>query len=161
MNQTPMYKVRKSTREDCPAIFALIKELAKFEKAEDEVEITVEQLESDGFGPNPKFSCLVAESQGEAVGAAVYYSKYSTWKGSCLYLEDLVVEKSQRRKGVGAILFSTLVKEAGNLGMKRMSWQVLQWNETAIAFYKKNNATLDDEWINCSFNEQQLKEWGK
>ncbi len=137
-------------------VLALISELAVYEHAANEVNITVEQLEKDGFGECSFFRCFVAEDGNEIVGMALYYYRYSTWKGKTIYLEDLVVKQDRRRQGIGARLFETLAKEAKNIGAKRMEWQVLDWNEPAINFYKKYGAILDKEWVNCKFTRQQL-----
>ena len=139
------------------AVMALIKELAEYEKAPDEVITNANLLRDDGFGDNPLFKCLVAEVNEEIVGIALYYPKYSTWKGRCLYLEDLVVRESARRMGIGKMLFDRLVSEARDFGAQRLEWQVLDWNGPAIKFYEKINANLDDEWINCKLTSEQIK----
>lgn len=132
-----------------PQIYALIKELADYEKAPDEVTNTIEQLEQDGFGERPLYGCLLAESDGKVVGMSFYYIRYSTWKGKILYLEDLVVKMEHRRGGVGSRLFEATMETARQMGMKGVSWQVLDWNEPAIEFYKKYHASFDHEWVNC------------
>ncbi len=142
-------KIRAAYPEDMPAVFALIKELAVYENAPQEVTNTVEQLVDDGFGPNKVFDCLVATDNDVVIGFALFYTSYSTWKGKCLYLEDFLVTKLWRNKGVGKLLFDTVYKIAEERKANRLEWQVLDWNEPAIAFYKKNKAYLDETWINC------------
>ena len=148
--------VRFAKEEDIPFVHALIKELAEFEKAPQEVTNTVDDMLRDGFGPNPVFRCLVAETDGKVTGMAIYFVKYSTWKGKGIYLDDIVVTESMRRMGIGKLLFDAIVKDAKLLGAKQLHWQVLDWNTPAIEFYKKYNADLDGEWINCKLTEQQL-----
>ena len=140
--------VRSATAQDMPSVFELIKELARYEKAADQVKNSVEQLTEDGFGKNPAFECLVAENENNIVGFALYFNKYSTWRGKCIYLEDLCVSESFRQKGIGTLLFDEVLKIAKERKMKRLEWQVLEWNTPAIEFYKKYKANLDPEWIN-------------
>jgi GNAT superfamily N-acetyltransferase len=140
--------IRKATKNDLPEVLSLIKELALFEKQPQEVTITLEQLEQDGFGEHPLYWIILAEENGEIVGMSFYYIRYSTWKGRCLYLEDLVVKEKYKQQGIGKLLFEATLKEAKKMDAKLMNWQVLDWNEPAIQFYKKFNAELDDEWIN-------------
>ena len=141
-------QIRKAKREDMGAVLKLIKELAEYEKALDQVENTEEQLQEDGFGTEPKFECFVAEDVDHIIGFALYYTSYSTWKGNCLYLEDLLVTSAYRRRGVGKLLFDKLLQTAKDRGAGRFEWQVLDWNEPAINFYKKYHANLDSSWIN-------------
>ena len=144
------YKIREGKREDLPAVLKLIRELAKYEKAEEEVTITLEQLEKDGFGADPLYYFMVAEKEGDIVGLSFYYYRYSTWKGKRLYLEDIIVTERERGQGIGRALFRNTVKEAVKGDCTGIMWQVLSWNEPAINFYKKHiGAQLDDEWINC------------
>jgi GNAT superfamily N-acetyltransferase len=138
----------------------LIKELALFERAPQEVTNTVAEMERDSFGENPIFSFFVAETADAIIGIALYYIAYSTWKGKTLYLEDLIVTEKQRRTGVGKKLFDAVAQEAKAIGAKRFAWQVLEWNEPAIAFYKKIGANLDGEWINCRMTEEQIQQYG-
>lgn len=142
-------RVREANKSDANAMHQLIVELAIYEKAGDEVEIEPLHLEEDGFGQNPLFQAFVAEEDGEVIGMALYYFKYSTWKGRCLYLEDLVVSQSHRRKGVGAMLFERVQKKAQDEKVKRFEWQVLDWNEPAIEFYKKYEVQIEHDWLNC------------
>ncbi|WP_286742488.1 GNAT family N-acetyltransferase [Roseivirga sp. UBA1976] len=149
-------KIRKGVKSDLPSVLELIKELAVYEKALHEVEITLEQLEEDGFGEEPVFQFLVATENEEIVGLALYYFRYSTWKGKAIYLEDLVVKESHRGRGYGQKLLDAIVEEARQTGSKQVRWQVLDWNEPAINFYKKLGAHLDDEWINCTLTAKQI-----
>lgn len=130
----------------------LVQELADYEKAPAEVTVTLQHFEESGFGKNPVWWALVAESAGKVVGFALYYVRYSTWKGQAMYLEDLVITASMRGKGVGKILFDNLIEEARQKGFNRIIWQVLDWNEPAINFYKKYNANISGEWLNCVLN---------
>ena len=150
-------EIREARAEDCDSMVDLITELAIYEKAEKEMEITTVQLERDGFGQSPLFHAVVAEKEAEIIGMAFYYYKYSTWKGSCLYLEDLVVREAFRKEGVGSKLFEAIIRVAKLKKVKRMEWQVLDWNEPAINFYNKYNAELDPEWINGRFYEKDLE----
>jgi GNAT superfamily N-acetyltransferase len=150
--------IRKAEKKDVPEIFRLIKELAEYEKAADEVKLTVEELERDGFGPEAVYKAFVADADGAILGMALYYIKYSTWKGKCVFLEDLIVSQQYRRYGVGAKLFDAVVKACKEMGLRKMDWQILDWNEPAINFYKKYNTVFSDEWLNGSLYEKQLKE---
>jgi GNAT superfamily N-acetyltransferase len=149
-------KLREGIKEDIPAIFALINELALYEKAPEEVITTVEQMEEDGFGENPIYKFIVAELNNEIVGMALYYWKYSTWKGKGIYLDDIIVTEKHRRKGIGKLLMDEIIKIAAREKANKLEWQVLDWNEPAINFYKKYNVKFDGEWINCKLTEDQL-----
>jgi N-acetylglutamate synthase-like GNAT family acetyltransferase len=151
-----MIQIRKGTIDDLPQVHALIRELAEYEKAPEEVTNTVEDMKWDGFGENPIFKFFVAETEKGIVGIALYYTAYSTWKGKMIFLEDLVVTESMRRSGIGKMLFNAVAREAKEVGAKRFKWQVLDWNEPAIAFYKKIGADLSGEWLNCNMNEEQI-----
>ncbi len=142
--------LRKGTPQDLPQILELIKELALFEKEPDQVVNTVEQMKIDGFGPNPVYWFFVAEHEGEIIGTAIYYLRYSTWKGVRLYLEDLIVTKKARGIGAGKMLFEACIEEGKTKGYSGMVWQVLDWNTPAIDFYKSYQADLDNDWINGS-----------
>ncbi len=149
--------IRQATASDVKHIFRLICELAKYEKAPEEVVTTEAILLRDGFGDLPLFHCFVAEKgDGEIAGMALYYIKYSTWKGPCVFLEDIVVSQTERRSGIGKMLFDTVVKEAGNRGALRMEWQVLDWNEPAIRFYEKYQPEILKEWLNYRMSGDQL-----
>ena len=140
--------IRRATKEDCPALLGLIKELAQYEKAPHEVTVSLGHFEESGFGAQPVWWGFVAELDSVVVGFALYYIRYSTWKGQCLYLEDFLVTEQQRGKGIGALLFERIIQEAKEKGFRRMVWQVLDWNEPALNFYKKYDAKLDPEWGN-------------
>lgn len=150
-------QIRTGTKEDLPQVLDLIKELAEFERAPQEVDNTVERMEQDGFGPEKVFDFLVAEDNGKIVGLALYYWSYSTWKGKCMFLEDLIVTETHRRGGIGRLLFDALIMIAKQKDVRRLSWQVLEWNEPAIEFYKSVGAQFDPEWINGRLTYEQLK----
>ena len=143
-------KIRRAFREDCPRLLELIKELAMYEKAPDEVTVSLAHFEESGFGTTPVWWAFVAEEAGVVVGFALYYIRYSTWKGQRMYLEDIVVTESMRRQGIGKLLFERLIEEVKERNLNGIVWQVLEWNEPAISFYKKYQATFDNEWVNCS-----------
>lgn len=145
-------KIRAAKREDCARLLELIKELAVYEKAPEEVTVTPLHFEESGFGPQPVWWALCAEVDGVVVGFALYYIRYSTWKGQAMYLEDIIVTESMRGKGIGKLLMDALVAEAKTKGLNRMVWQVLEWNTPAINFYKKYNAFFDAEWLNVSLD---------
>ena len=140
-------EIRKVKKGDEKVLIQLIKELAEYEKEPDAVINTAEQLAIDLF-EDKLCDCFVLEENNEIIGMALYYISYSTWRGRCLYLEDFYVRPQKRRKGAGKMLFDALLEEAKKLRVKRMDWQVLEWNEPALAFYRKIGATLDDEWVN-------------
>lgn len=150
--------IRRAERKDCVRILELIQELATYEKAPDEVTVSLEHFEESGFGPNPVWWAFVAEETDETTGTAIiqafalYYIRYSTWKGQRMYLEDILVTEKMRGKQIGQQLFNRLVEEAKEKKLNGIVWQVLDWNEPAIGFYKKNNASFDAGWINCSIN---------
>ena len=141
--------IRKAVREDCPRILQLVKELAVYEKAPREVTVTPEHFEKSGFGSRPVWWALVAEVDGKVEGFALYYVRFSTWKGQRMYLEDFIVTEKMRGKGLGKLLFDQLIKEAQRKQFHGIQWQVLDWNETAINFYKKYDTTFDPDWVNC------------
>jgi GNAT superfamily N-acetyltransferase len=151
--------IRKGLKSDLPAALHLIKELAVYEKAPNEVTVTIPEMEKEGFGTNPIFHFFVAEADGKIVGISLFYIKYSTWKGKCVFLEDIIVTESFRKSGIGKKLFDEVVKIAKEMKVKRLEWQVLEWNEPAIKFYKKLNADFDAEWLNCKLNEEQIQEY--
>jgi len=145
-------QVRRAVKKDCPRLLELVKELALYEKAPQEVTVTAEHFEESGFGSNPVWWAFVAEENGVIQGFALYYIRYSTWKGQTMYLEDILVTEAARGKGIGKLLMDQLIIEAIEKGFSRIVWQVLEWNEPAINFYKKYNADFDAEWVNCSIN---------
>jgi GNAT superfamily N-acetyltransferase len=150
-------KIREGKKTDLPRVLELVKELAEYEKAPHEVINTVAQMEEDGFGANPIFGFFVAEKDIEIIGLSLYYWRYSTWKGKRLYLEDIIVTEKQRGGGVGKLLFDRTMKHALDTHCTGMMWQVLEWNEPAINFYKKYGAKLDDEWTNCNLERSQIE----
>ena len=144
--------VRKAVKEDCAAMMQLIQELAVYEKAPEEVTVDFDHFVESGFGPNPVWWAFVAEADGIVVAFALYYIRYSTWKGQRMYLEDILVTESMRGKGIGSLLMDELIIEAKEKKYSGMMWQVLDWNEPAINFYKKYNAAIDPSWLNGSLN---------
>jgi len=160
--------IRPAVKEDCPRLLELVQELATYERAPDEVTVTLEHFVESGFGDKPVWWAFVAEVQNaesyspfprgegqwvrrnEVVGFALYYIRYSTWKGQAMYLEDILITNEWRGKGIGKLLFDRLIEEAKEKKFNRIIWQVLDWNEPAINFYKKYNADIDDSWLNCS-----------
>ena len=151
--------IRKGVKSDLPQVLELIKELATYERAPDEVTNTLEKMEEDGFGPQPCYGLFVAEEEeGKIVGISIYYTRYSTWKGRMLYLEDIVITESHRGKGIGSTLFEATGREAISGGYAGMVWQVLDWNEPAIKFYEKYKAELDGEWVNGKLKVERLRE---
>ncbi len=144
--------IRKGTKQDLPSVLDLINELALFEKAPEQVTNSVHDMEEDGFGKNPVFNFYVAELNDKIIGIAVYFIKYSTWKGKGLYLDDLFVTEKFRGKGIGKKLFDIIIEEAKKIKAKQLHWQVLDWNTPAIDFYKKYGATIDAEWLDCKLH---------
>ena len=140
--------IRRATAADCPRLLELIRELALYEKAPLEVTVSLQHFRESGFGTQPIWWAFVAEEENLIHGFALYYIRYSTWKGQCLYLEDIIVTEKMRGQGIGGQLFERILEEAKERKLVRVIWQVLEWNEPAIRFYKKYNATLDPEWIN-------------
>lgn len=147
--------IRRALPQDVSAMHALIQELATFEKAPNEFVVSVEQLYDDGFGGQPSYIAWVAEHEGEVIGMSLCYEKYSTWKGKSLFLEDLIVTESKRGLGAGKQLFDVSLEFAKRYKYGRFEWQVLDWNQPAIEFYKKNGAELDGEWINCRITKPE------
>ena len=144
--------IRKGNKQDIPFVLDLIRELALFEKAPEQVSNTIDDMEADAFGVRPAFDFYVAELESKLVGIAVYFIKYSTWKGKGLYLDDLFVTEKHRGKGIGKKLFDQIITEAKKINAKQLHWQVLDWNTPAIEFYKKYGATIDAEWLDCKLN---------
>jgi GNAT superfamily N-acetyltransferase len=153
------FTIRPATKEDMPHALELIKELAAFEKEENAVEVTVADLQNDGFGDQPAFTCFVAELNNTVEGIALVYKRYSTWKGSILHLEDLVVSQKMRGLGMGSALLDEVVKFAYSLGAKRINWEVLDWNEKAINLYEKKGAKVLRDWDVVHLNEQGIKNY--
>lgn len=142
--------IRKAVCEDCAPMLELIKELADYEKALHEVTLTLEQFTEDGFGKAPVWGAFVAEAGGKIVGISLYYDRYSTWKGRRLYLEDLVVTEEMRGNQIGRKLFEATMEYGKSGNYSGMVFQVLNWNQPAINFYKKYSPKFDDEWFNVS-----------
>jgi len=143
--------IRKAVKDDCRPMMQLIHELAAYEKAPEEVTVNFDHFVESGFGENPVWWAFVAEVDENVVGFALYYIRYSTWKGQRLYLEDILVNEPFRGKGIGKLLFDQLLKEVKEKKFSGMVWQVLGWNEPAINFYKKYvGVSFDNEWVNCS-----------
>jgi len=145
-------EIRRARRADCPRLMELVHELAVYEKAPDEVTVSLEHFEESGFGAQPVWWAFVAEVDGRIEGFALYYIRYSTWKGQRLYLEDLIVTEAMRGRGLGKMLFDRLIEEMKEKKFSGMVWQVLDWNTSAIDFYKRYGAALDGGWINCSIS---------
>lgn len=154
-----MFIIRNATVEDMPQVFKLIHELAIYEKEPEAVEVTIKDLEKDGFGEHPAFHCFVAEVNSKIEGIALIYNRYSTWKGKILHLEDLIVSQAMRGSGIGTALLDEVVKYAHSLGVKRINWEVLDWNESAIAFYEKKGANVMRDWDVVQLSEAGIKNY--
>lgn len=152
-------KIRIALKEDCPRLLELIRELALYERAPEEVTVTLTEFEEAGFGKKPVWKAFVAELNGVVQGFALYYIRYSTWKGCRLYLEDFLVTDALRGKGIGKKLFDTIIQEAKELGFNGMTWQVLDWNEPALNFYRKYEANIEAGWLNGSLSKEQLNQF--
>ncbi len=148
--------IRDATAEDMPHVLVLIKELATFEKEPNAVEITVEDLVRDGLGEAPLFRCFVGEINGEIGGMALVYPRYSTWKGPVLHLEDLIVTEQMRGSGLGNALLAKVVQYGHKIKAKRISWEVLDWNEPAISFYERKGAKVMRDWDVVQLDEQGI-----
>ena len=144
--------IRRAVKEDCARILELVKELAEYERAPQEVTVTLEHFEESGFGAQPVWWAFVADLNGRVEGFALYYIRFSTWKGQRMYLEDFLVTEKLRGQGIGKKLFDQLIVEAQEKNLNGIVWQVLEWNEPAINFYKKYQASFDAEWVNCAIN---------
>ena len=138
--------IRKATKNDIPSVLELIQELATFEKEPDAVVVTVDDLVRDGFSENPLFQCFVAEVENEIIGMALYYYRYSTWKGKTIHLEDLVVRENKRGTGAGFALYKEIIKQGKSENVRRIEWNVLDWNTPAIDFYEKSGAKVLGDW---------------
>jgi GNAT superfamily N-acetyltransferase len=149
-------KIRKGEKEDMQAVLGLIQELAAFEKEPDAVLITADDLVRDGFGANPLFHVFVAEVENTIVGIALYYYRYSTWKGKTIHLEDLIIKDSMRGTGLGYALYSEIIKQGKKDGVRRIEWAVLDWNTPAIDFYEKSGAKVFDEWRVAQMDEEGI-----
>ena len=148
--------IRKGNPEDMEAVLVLIQELADFENESNAVVITVEDLVRDGFSSTPLFHVFVAEVETQIVGIALYYYRYSTWKGKTIHLEDLVVKENMRGSGVGFALYSEVIKQGKKDNVRRIEWNVLDWNTPAINFYKNSGAKILDDWRVAQMNEEAI-----
>jgi GNAT superfamily N-acetyltransferase len=148
--------IRVANKQDCPRLLELITELAIYEKAPNEVTVSLQEFEDAGFGNKPVWKAFVAEIDGLVIGFALYYIRYSTWKGSRLYLEDLIVTEEYRGKRIGKLLFDRIITETREMGLSGMVWQVLDWNEPAINFYNKYKANIEAGWLNASLSKEQV-----
>jgi GNAT superfamily N-acetyltransferase len=151
-------QLRYATKTDCPRLMELVKELADFEKAPHEVSVSLQEFEDAGFGASPVWKAIVAEYDGAVQGFSLYYTRFSTWKGCRLYLEDFLVTEKYRGVGIGKKLFEATLIEASRPPFHGMVWQVLDWNEPAINFYRKYSASLDPEWINAALSREQVEQ---
>ena len=149
--------IRKAEKKDSLAILNLIKELALFEKEPESVKLKLSDIENDGFGTKPLFECIVAEINERIIGMAIYYPRYSTWNGPTIHLEDLIVSEQYKGKGIGTQLYSNFIKMALNSGVKRVEWNVLDWNSPAINFYKKSGAKVLDDWRSVQMHRSEMK----
>ncbi|CAM4128839.1 GNAT family N-acetyltransferase [Zobellia nedashkovskayae] len=151
------YSIREAKESDMPQVLTLVKELAIFEKESNAVEVTVDDLKNDGFGEKKLFHCFVGENEGAIVGMALVYPRYSTWKGPVIHLEDLIVTEKMRGSGLGSALLKEVVKYGNDLGVKRICWEVLDWNEPAITFYEKKGANVMRDWDVVQLDEKGIK----
>ena len=151
--------IRKAEKKDSLAILNLIKELALFEKEPESVKLKLSDIEKDGFGTKPLFECIVAEINKRIIGMAIYYPRYSTWNGPTIHLEDLIVSEQYKGKGIGTQLYSNFIKMAFNSGVKRVEWNVLDWNSPAINFYKKSGAKVLDDWRSVQMHRSEMKKY--
>lgn len=155
------YNIREAITTDMSQVLQLIQELASFEKEGNAVEVKVEDLQKDGFGKTKLFHCFVAEVEDDLVGMALVYPRYSTWKGIVIHLEDLIVTEKMRGSGLGTALLNEVVKYGSNLGVKRICWEVLDWNEPAIRFYESKGANVMRDWNVVQLNEAGIKTYLK
>lgn len=151
--------IREGQKQDVKAVLDLITELAVFEKEPDAVEITVEDLLKDGFSDNPKFKLFVAEENAVVIGIALFYERYSTWKGKSIHLEDLMVTQSKRKIGAGKALYTAVLKYAHDHNFNRVAWEVIDWNTNAINFYKSTGATYLSDWSVVQMNKENLAKY--
>jgi len=153
------FNIRQGEKTDMISVLKLIQELAHFEKEPDAVVVTVADLERDGFGDSPLFHVFVAEMNNEIIGMALFYPRYSTWKGPTIHLEDLIVTKSKRGLNIGSALYTKVIEYGYKKGVKRIEWVVLDWNTPAIEFYKKSGAVVLNDWNTAQMNEQAIKNY--
>lgn len=148
--------IRPGTKDDMPAVLDLIRELAAFEREPHAVVVTVDELVKDGFGQDPLFYTLVAETGDRIIGMALFYYRYSTWKGKTIHLEDLIVKQDQRGTGAGSALYKEVIKFAKQEGVRRVEWVVLNWNTHAIEFYERSGAAILQDWLTVQMNEEGI-----
>ncbi len=153
--------LREATANDMPQVRKLVEGLALFEKAPEEVTVSLNEFINDGFGDNPFYKCTVAESNNKIIGFCLYYVAYSTWKGRIVYLDDLFVNEEYRKHGIGKKLIDSVIYYAKEIQANQVRWSVLEWNENAINFYKKLGVAFDAEWIQCKMNKEQIKNYTK
>lgn len=151
--------LRKATENDCPTMMVLVNELALYEKAPQEVTVTLANFTEAGFGHNPVWQAFVAEVDGAIVGFSLFYERFSTWKGRSLYLEDFIVTEKMRGQGIGKLLFERIIKEAKDKKYATVVWQVLDWNQPALNFYAKYNSGIEAGWLNGSLSKKQLNQF--
>lgn len=151
--------IRKATKNDMPSVLELIQELATFEKEPDAVVVTVDDLVRDGFSKNPLFQCFVAEVDNEIIGMALYYYRYSTWKGKTIHLEDLIVKENKRGTGAGFALYKEIIKQGKAENVRRIEWNVLDWNTPAIDFYEKSGAKVLSDWRVVHMDENGIEQF--
>ena len=152
-------EIKKAVKTDAEGILALIHELAVFEKEPEAVIVTKTEIEQDGFGDRPLFECIVAEVAEKVVGMALFYPRYSTWKGPTFHLEDLIVTESMKGKGIGTKLYKAFLSHADSLGVDRVEWVVLDWNTTAIQFYEKSGAKVLSDWNIVQMDRSSIKNY--
>ena len=151
--------IRKATKNDMPSVLELIQELATFEKEPDAVVVTVDDLVRDGFSENPLFQCFVAEVDNEIIGMALYYYRFSTWKGKTIHLEDLIVKESKRGTGAGFALYKEIIKQGKAENVRRIEWNVLDWNTPAIDFYEKSGAKVLGDWRVVHMDDKGIEQF--
>ena len=151
--------IRKATKNDMPSVLELIQELATFEKEPDAVVVTVDDLVRDGFSENPLFQCFVAEVENEIIGMALYYYRYSTWKGKTIHLEDLIVKENKRGTGAGFALYKEIIKQGKAENVRRIEWNVLDWNTPAIDFYEKSGAKVLGDWRVVHMDDKGIEQF--
>lgn len=153
--------IRNATKSDMPSVLELIKELAVFEKEPEAVVVTAEDLVRDGFSENPLFECFVAQENNEIIGMALYYYRFSTWKGKTIHLEDLIVKEDKRGTGAGFALYTEIIKKGKAENVRRIEWNVLDWNTPAIDFYKKSGANVLKDWCVVQMDEKGINQFLK
>lgn len=151
--------IRRATKQDSPIILGLIQELAIFEREPDAVLVSLTDIENHGFGPSPLFDCLVAEVDGKVVGMALFYPRYSTWKGPTLHLEDLIVTQEMKGRGIGSKLYHQFIKLAYDQGLERIEWNVLDWNTPAVSFYEKSGANVLSDWRTVQMHRNEMEQF--